>query len=223
MVNLKKLTNYLYEKNLNIEEFWLLYNIMIQQLNISDGIYKVSNNEIELNSISQIFRIYIEKNNFVIINKDIGTRSEQILSLENRGFIEVFTREKEIKITDIKIMPLFIDDFLVNDIEKAFNEFLELYPKVVSVNGKSYPTMDKSKSELVKRFSIEILNGCDAILFQRFMLITEMYINEHSFNDSSGRQSALCKISKYLDEFDGVAAIYENENFNSSSTGRIIK
>ena len=42
MVDVVKLGKYLNDKDMTISDFWLLYNIMVQEINVKEGKYKIS-------------------------------------------------------------------------------------------------------------------------------------------------------------------------------------
>lgn len=224
MVNIKKLNNYLLTKELSIDDFYLLYNLLVQQINVKNKVYKVNDyNENDLEDVSKSFKLYLENHQFTVNDDLLVGRHVQILKLRDKGFVEIWNRNDfKIKISDVVVTNKFLDDFFINDISKAFEEFIEMYPKgvYISTSGITYPSLNKPMRELEKIFSEVILKGNNKTLFTRFMLITEMYLKDNVIYNKENLPCAPMNIVKFIESFEGIASLYEGNSKPKSSTGR---
>lgn len=208
-----RFAKYLNDTGLRAEEFWLLYRVMLQEQNISDGILKVpgiAESEATF-QFSKWSQIYQEKGNFYL---GVGIDWIQILKkLESEGYVELWNkRESEIKLTEVKVTDKFKKHFLISDIEQAFYELVEIYPTWIEIKGNRYPAQDKSPEELAKLYDKHILKGGNMLLHHRCIILTEKYIK--------GRDSkhAPYKLSNYISEaFEGIASGLEKDNQTENS------
>lgn len=199
MIEPFKLATFLEGLEIEIEDFWLLYRIMINQGNYSNDILKIPKNInlIEFAQLSERYQERFKKNDW----------SKRLKDLEQLGFVEIWTQNYEIKLNEVRITEQFLQHFYITDVEEAFEEFITLYPKQVKVENKKYSVWGKnSKDELIQMFKTYIIKGNNNILFARFMEITKLYLND---NDST---CAPYNIESYFKAFEGIAVMYEDKH-----------
>lgn len=217
MVDGYRLSNYYRETGLSMEEFWFLYQIFMQEPNVAEGLLKVVPEELhaataKFNSNS---KHYLE--HATIAGEPIDRR-KMLFSLEDRGFIEIWSKDlnAEILITDVKVTDKFKNTFLIDDIAKAFNEFLSIYPKLVYIQktGSIYPSINKPLDQLQREYNEMILKGGNMWNHQRCLLITEKYLEMQG-----DKRYAKYNITNYLINFEGIAiAIESDDNLPSAGT-----
>ena len=199
MIEPFKLATFLEGLEIEIEDFWLLYRIMINQGNYSNDILKIPKNInlIEFAQLSERYQERFKKNDW----------SKRLRDLEQLGFVEIWTQNYEIKLNEVRITEQFLQHFYITDVEEAFEEFITIYPKQVKVENKKYSVWGKnSKDELIQMFKTYIIKGNNNILFARFMEITKLYLND---NDST---CAPYNIESYFKAFEGIAVMYEDKH-----------
>ena len=199
MIEPFKLATFLEGLEIEIEDFWLLYRIMINQGNYSNDILKIPKNInlIEFAQLSERYQERFKKNDW----------SKRLKDLERLGFVEIWTQNYEIKLNEVRITEQFLQYFYITDIEEAFEEFITIYPKQIKVENKKYSVWGKnSKDELIQMFKTYIIKGNNNILFARFMEITKLYLND---NDST---CAPYNIESYFKAFEGIAVMYEDKH-----------
>lgn len=199
MIEPFKLATFLEGLEIEIEDFWLLYRIMINQGNYSNDILKIPKNInlIEFAQLSERYQERFKKNDW----------SKRLKDLEQLGFVEIWTQNYEIRLNEVRITEQFLQHFYITDVEEAFEEFITLYPKQVKVENKKYSVWGKnSKDELIQMFKTYIIKGNNNILFARFMEITKLYLND---NDST---CAPYNIESYFKAFEGIAVMYEDKH-----------
>lgn len=202
-----RIAKYLSNTGLMVEEFYLLYRLMFQEENIKNGLLKPPGKEegdvnVEFSKLSQKYQ---EKHQSYL---DTGINWVKICrKLQSEQYLEIWTDNLDIiKLTEMKVTEKFKQHFLISDIEQAFNDVLKLYPSWVNVKGIEYPAVDKSPATLIKLYGEHVLNGRNALLHERFLMITELYLKK---NDS---RYAKYKLSNWITEaYHGVAYAYENE------------
>ena len=199
MIEPFKIASFLDELEIEMEDFWLLYRIMINQGNYSNDILKIPKNInlIEFAQLSEKYQERFKKNDW----------SKRLRDLEQLGFVEIWTQNYEIKLNEVRITEQFLQYFYITDIEEAFEEFITIYPKQIKVDNKKYSVWGKnSKDELIQMFKTYIIKGNNNILFARFMEITKLYLND---NDST---CAPYNIESYFKAFEGIAVMYEDKH-----------
>lgn len=199
MIEPFKIASFLDELEIEMEDFWLLYRIMINQGNYSNDILKIPKNInlIEFAQLSERYQERFKKNDW----------SKRLKDLEQLGFVELWTQNYEIRLNEVRITEQFLQHFYITDVEEAFEEFITLYPKQVKVENKKYSVWGKnSKDELIQMFKTYIIKGNNNILFARFMEITKLYLND---NDST---CAPYNIESYFKAFEGIAVMYEDKH-----------
>lgn len=199
MIEPFKIATFLDGLEIEIEDFWLLYRIMINQGNYSNDILKIPKNLnlIEFAQLSEKYQERFKKNDW----------SKRLKNLEQLGFVEIWTQNYEIKLNEVRITEQFLQHFYITDVEEAFEEFITIYPKQVKVDNKKYSVWGKnSKDELIQMFKSYIIKGNNNILFARFMEITKLYLND---NDSN---CATYNIESYFKAFEGIAVMYEDKH-----------
>lgn len=207
MVEPFKIQRFYKSLDINAEQFWLMYRIMINQGNYKDNLLKIPNNEdlLEFSRLSEEYQ-HRFKHDFDWI--------KMINDLEQKEYLEIWSNDKEIKLTNLKVTDKFLQYFYITDVEDAFEQFISIYPKQVHVKDSSNLTKPKkysvwgkhSKDELVEMFRVNILKGNNNILFARFMEITKLYLDDCNSN------SAPYNIEGYFKAFDGIAAMYEDQH-----------
>lgn len=199
MIEPFKIASFLDELEIEMEDFWLLYRIMINQGNYSNDILKIPKNInlIEFAQLSERYQERFKKNDW----------SKRLKDLERLGFVEIWTQNYEIRLNEVRITEQFLRHFYITDVEEAFEEFISIYPKQVKVENKKYSVWGKnSKNELIQMFKTYIIKGNNNILFARFMEITKLYLND---NDST---CAPYNIESYFKAFEGIAVMYEDKH-----------
>lgn len=205
MIDGYKMRKYLHNTGLHISEFWTLYEIMMQEQITKGEVFKIPN--VNSNEATFNFSVWTEeyhkKHQYYLGNK-INNR-QVIDDLEDRGYIENWDRNNY-EINKMRVTDKFKDTFLINDVESAFNEFIELYPSWVIVNSHRYPSMDMARDEMIIMYNEKILLGGNKLNHLRCMAITDMYLGEGNFKDG-----APMKISKYFNAFENIANLMENK------------
>lgn len=199
MIEPFKIASFLDELEIEMEDFWLLYRIMINQGNYSNDILKIPKNInlIEFAQLSERYQERFKKNDW----------SKRLKDLERLGFVEIWTQNYEIRLNEVRITEQLLQYFYITDIEEAFEEFITIYPKQIKVDNKKYSVWGKnSKDELIQMFKTYIIKGNNNILFARFMEITKLYLND---NDST---CAPYNIESYFKAFEGIAVMYEDKH-----------
>ena len=205
MIEGVRIAKYLSNTGLMMEEFYLLYRLMFQEQNIKNGMLKPPGKEENDREFSRLSQEYQEKHQNYL---DTGIDWVKICKkLQKEEYLEIWTNNLDaIKLTEMKVTEKFKQHFLISDVERVFNDVLKLYPSWVSVRGIEFPAMDKSPEELVKLYGEHILKGNNALLHERFMLVTEKYL------EKSQSKYAKYKLSNWIKEaYHGVAYAYENE------------
>ena len=220
MVDVVKLGKYLNDKDMTISDFWLLYNIMVQEINIKEGKYRISalNFDEDITTAGRYFQIYLERTAY--INGKPSETLTQLRDLERRGYVEIWSKDpNSVSISDMRVTDLFRDDFFIKDGHKAFMDFVKLYPDKVYVNNKKQPTFNKGLDEIEKVFWDKICKGGDKLAYERFMMITSIYLDDNKYNNTNG---AGCNALNYFERFEGVAMMYETAGVkqNKHSGGR---
>lgn len=205
MIEPFKIASFLDELNIEMEDFWLLYRIMINQGNYSNDILKIPKNInlIEFAQLSERYQERFKKNDW----------SKRLRNLEKQEFVEIWTELEEIKLNTVRITDKFLQYFYITDIERAFEDFIKLYPDKLLINDqfskKSKPlsTWGKnSKDELIQLFKTIIIEGNNNIKYAKFMEITKLYL------DDCNSEYATYNIEGYFKAFEGIANMYENKH-----------
>lgn len=212
MIDLR-LNKYLVEKQMNIAEYYFLYNIMVSQRKIAASSTIGGNREDVLIESSKYFVQYLKQNK-TYLNTSVSM-IDVLQDLEKRGFVKIWTKNREeIDVTKIEITDKFSGDFYTNNIDKVFKEFRKIYPaKGTTSTGTIWFTMDKPYDEMLSLFTKLTKNG-ELITIQRLFMVTEQYIADSNSN------FAQYKMSKYFELFENIAQTYENGDNNVGGTGR---
>jgi hypothetical protein len=199
MIEPFKIATFLDGLEIEMEDFWLLYRIMINQGNYSNDILKIPKNInlIEFAQLSEKYQERFKKNDW----------NRRLRDLEVLGYVEIWTQNHEIKLNEVRITEQFLQHFYITDVEEAFEEFITIYPKQIKVENKKYSVWGKnSKDELIQMFKTYIIKGNNNILFARFMEITKLYLNDNDTN------CATYNIESYFKAFEGIAVMYEDKH-----------
>lgn len=213
MVDAYRFAKYLDETKLTAEEFWLLYRIMIQEGIIKGEKLKIPN--VDSNKASHDFSIWsnkyqIEHKNY--LNREISWR-EILDKLEAEEYVENWDKENYL-IHKMRVTDKFKNKFLISDIDQAFMEFVEIYPKrVIDFKREKgrYPAMNLSPDTLAKMYNEKILKGGNRLLHERCLLITSIYLEDGNFRD------APMNMSNYFEAFDGIAALIEEKEVKTNN------
>lgn len=196
------------EYKMSMEKFYFLYRLMAQEQNITSGVLKYPGKKesdeagIRFSQLSesyqQRFKTYLNSGiDWVTIAQEL---SEQ-------GFLEIWSPEKnpiEIKLTEMRVTDKFKSFFLLSDIQKAYIEVLEIWPPWVWVNNVKFSSVDKSPDEMAKLYDQHVLKGGSAILHERFLMITKMFLEQRQI------KGAPYKLSKWIiDIYENVAMALE--------------
>lgn len=215
MIDPFKTAKFLDNLQIKAEEYWLMYRIMVNQNNYKDNTLKIPDNDniIEFSRLSELYQTRFKNDiNWV----------DMCYKLEEKGYLQIWSKEKNLtyfKLSELKVTEKFLQYFYITDVESAFEEFINIYPKqlrlkdafsktpkIISVWGKN------SRDDLINLFKVIILKGNNNILFARFMELTKLYLAD---NDS---QYATYNIEGYFKAFEGIAYTYESklqENMNT--------
>jgi hypothetical protein len=201
-----RIAKYLKDTGLMMEEFYLLYRLMFQEENIKHGMLKPPSKEVDENvEFSKLSQEYQEKHQTYL---DTGIDWVKICrKLSTEEYLTIWGNTPDvIKLTEMKVTEKFKQHFLISDVEQAFNDVLRLYPSWVNVKGLEFPAVDKSPEILAKLYGEHVLKGRNALLHERFLMITELYLKR------SQSKYAKYKLSNWIIEaYHGVAYAYEND------------
>lgn len=205
---------YLHEKEISAEEFWLLYRIMVQEPNNKGGHIKVTT--LDKNQGFKNFAMWSKiYNDRATIGKKKVDWVSVAVDLEERGFLEIWSRKDDsIQLADIKVTDKFRKHFVVNSVEEALNELIEIYPKMVRItrDSKKYPAINQPLPVLAKKYDELILKGGNIYNHWRCMAITQRYLDDLDSN------SAPMGLDKYFEQFDGIAIAYEKGGEGKTQT-----
>lgn len=213
MIDGVKLAKYLHDTDLKIHEFWFLYAVMTCEDNFRGEEIKIPQT-VDNKQFNEYIAIYFKRH-----KPAKGMKwSEVAYKLEDEGWLDTNQERKEaLKLRSCRVTEQFKSYFMLSDANVAFTDFLERYPRWVYVKGTKYTTIDMSPDILAETYFTKILKKGNALLHERALLITEMFIR-----DNSG--DAPYKISTYFERYEGIAMSYEAEFSGSvskkSSTGR---
>jgi hypothetical protein len=215
MIDGLKLSKYLNDTELHIQEFWFLYAMMNLERN---------ENILPFTDENKNFNEYI-KTYFTKISPDVGNIdynwSDVGFNLEKREWLEINQKkESPLVLKNCRVTDKFKSTFFISDIEQAIKELIEIYPKQLYHNGKKqpYPAIDKSPEELAEYYNSKVLKNGNAFEHQRCLLITEIWVADNN-------NEIPYKISTYLDRFHGIALMYEGQskkNKKKTNTGRTL-
>lgn len=200
MLDGKRISDRLEETGLMMEEFYFLYRLMCQEQNISSGVLK-SPGKKESDEViirfSQLSERYQQRfQTYLNTGIDWVTIANK---LADEDYLEIWKQtNEEIKLTDMRVTEKFKGYFLISDIDAAYTEVLEIWPSWIWVNNVKYSAVDKSPDEMAKLYNIHIMKGNNALLHERFLMITKLYIEQWQ------KKGAPYKLSKWITE------IYEN-------------
>lgn len=193
MIDLR-LIDFLNQNGLSGEEFIILYLI-----------YKDKHED----NVNEKFNTYIENNKGKFDYKDLLNKLQQnefIINYNKTGY-----NLSKIKVADKFIEMLFVDQDI------AFAEVIAIYPKRVEIQESKYikqavyPTFQDSDRLLYHNFI-----GGRRDKHIRFLAITEQYIEKNG-----GR--APYKFENYINNFEGVAMMFEEINSNDIADFDIMK